>query len=181
MSTVEIVEEWRAIPGYEGYYEASDLGRIRSLSRVVNGGSGMRRLPGQIRKQSIGSHGYSVVSMSKEGERKVYCVNRLVLMAFNNGPWVSRQDACHNDGDRQNNKLSNLRWDTRAGNSADRITHGTQVRGSKTGNARLNEAKVTVIKEALRRGERQVDLARAHDVAIETIHSIKAGKSWRHV
>ena len=94
------MEEWRDVPGYEGLYQVSNLGRVR----------GMRR--GLLNILSPSSYnGYYRVNLSKGGKYITIHIHRLVAMAFlpnpNNYPQVN-----HKDGDRKNNNLNNLEWCT---------------------------------------------------------------------
>lgn len=127
------VEEWRAIPGYEGLYEVSDLGRVRSLSRIVTERTGKtRHHQGRVLSQWIGvANGYPFVSL-KNGEHKTnWCVHRLVAIAFLGTP-EEGQEVCHLNGDRLDPRLINLRWDTHSANVFDRRKHGTDHQVNKT-------------------------------------------------
>lgn len=99
-------ENWKDIKNYEGIYQVSDLGRVKSLDRIDSAG---RRLSGTILKQSRTRGNYLMVGLCKFGTGKLYRVNRLVAIAFidnkNNLPHVG-----HIDDDKQNNKLENLYW-----------------------------------------------------------------------
>lgn len=125
-------EEWRDIPGYEGYYQASNTGRIRSVDRVVRRCGYGVRLTGVELKQTIrtqdGRHCVNLVKNSQERTRRVH---RLVLLAFRGIP-APGLVCCHNDGDVHNNHLSNLRWDTESSNQYDAVRHGTHPQASKT-------------------------------------------------
>lgn len=118
-----MVEIWRPIAGYEDRYEVSDHGQVRSLSRRIgSGGPGTRVMNGRIRKQSIGiKNGYYYVALSATDKRLVH---RLVLEAFV-GPCPDGMECCHNDNNRLNNLVSNLRWDTRYNNVQDTRAAGT--------------------------------------------------------
>ena len=125
-------EQWRPIPGYEGHYEVSDQGRVRSLPRIVtdkNGRSWHR--PGQMKTVSPRYDGYAVTMLSKNGKRRVARLNMILLEAFV-GPRPTGFHACHNDGDCTNNALSNLRWDSLAENNRDMVRHGVHNNASKT-------------------------------------------------
>lgn len=114
-------ECWRAIPGYEGSYEVSTFGRVRSLDRVDH--RGYRRTGRPIFPSC--SRGYFRLGLSDaKGKRKSYGVHVLVLLAFV-GPRPNGYEGCHFDGDPSNNRLSNLRWDSRSENQKDRARHGT--------------------------------------------------------
>lgn len=173
-------EVWKPIVGYEGLYEVSSLGRIKSLDRVVGGGSGPRLFPGRIRKTPIANNGYRVVSLSKLGSVKVECVHVLVLKTFLGKPKIG-EEGCHRDGDRENNASSNLRWDTRKGNLHDCIAHGTRRFGEMCSQAKLTTVGVADIKRRISLGEGTTAIAVDYGVAVETIHSIKTGKSWSHI
>jgi hypothetical protein len=129
-------ERWQPVWGYEGYYEASDQGRVRSLDRWTKcgqRGSGQMLHKGRVLTPTISKRdGRRRVWLSVHGNRKLRPVAPLVLEAFA-GPRPSPNiDCCHNDGDRANDALSNLRWDTKKANYADMATHGTNFRANQT-------------------------------------------------
>jgi hypothetical protein len=177
------MENWRAIVGYGGFYEVSDLGRVRSLARFVRHGKRedyYRRIPGKIRKLCVAkSSGHVFVGLSSQGASENKWVHSLVLAAFVGDPKPG-QECRHLDGDPTNNALTNLAWGSRRANMADREIHGTAVQGSKHGNAVLDEEKVRAIKRAPAT-VRNADLARRYQVAPATISGIRLGKQWRHV
>lgn len=118
-------ERWLPVVGYEGYYEVSDLGRVRSVDRCISGPGGYpRRQPGRLLTQKPLPFGHMTVNLWKLGVGRTLLVHRLVLLAFvGEGP--DGTECCHNDGDPANNSVSNLRWDTRSENLRDRVRHGT--------------------------------------------------------
>ena len=127
------MEEWRDIPGWEGYYEASNLGRVRSLDRIVFTKRGWKmRCRGQLLKQGKDKAGYMRVAFPKNGggQEKMY-VHRLVLSAFKGEP---EEGMCtrHLDGDRTNNSPGNLEWGTYSENNYDIVRHGTHNNGGST-------------------------------------------------
>lgn len=111
-------EIWKDIAGYEGYYQVSNLGRVRSLDRyvaTVGNKSGQRLVRGRIIKQTARYTndvlGYYCVNLSKKGTDKLYTVHRLVATAFipnpDNLPCVNHKDEC-----KFNNRSDNLEWCT---------------------------------------------------------------------
>lgn len=121
-------ESWLPIAGYEGRYEVSNLGRVRSLDRVRSHG---RRWKGRILKPNTTPGGYLIVNLYLDNAMRSHTVHRLVLTAFV-GPASEGHEALHRDGDPLNNALGNLSWGTRSENTQDQIRHGTHIHASKT-------------------------------------------------
>lgn len=126
-------EVWKDIPGWVGFYQVSDLGRVKSLARTIDSGR-----PGvtidlreRILRASVAGHGYLVVVLTRRNDRTTIPVYRLVLAAFV-GPCPDGMEGCHNDGDKTNNTPANLRWDTRSENIRDTVRHGNHQMASKT-------------------------------------------------
>lgn len=122
----ETSEEWRPIPGYEGTYEASTLGRIRALDRVTDRG---RRWKGRIMTPVALRNGYLIVTLWRDGSQRTPLVHRLVLSAFVGEPQEG-QEARHANGDRADNRIANLSWGTHSENQYDQVAHGTHHHAS---------------------------------------------------
>ena len=115
-------EEWKAIQGYEGIYEVSNFGNVRSLPRYKRGNFDSKVfIEGKTIKQVKNNRGYYIVQLSKNNKVKNFSVHRLVAEAFipnpNNFPQVN-----HKDEDKSNNRVSNLEWMTLKRN----INYGTR-------------------------------------------------------
>ena len=111
------MEEWKDISTYEGLYQVSNFGNVKSLERVLPDG---RHLRERILKGSI-VDGYRIVGLSKYGSRKMFYVHRLVAQAFVSNP-KSLNEVDHIDTIRLNNRYDNLRWVTRSENNLNPIT-----------------------------------------------------------
>lgn len=121
------VEQWRPVVGYEGSYEVSDLGRVRSLDRTTRDG---KRLRGCVLKPFVMPSGHLRVGLSR-GEGRTKKVHRLVLEAFI-GPCPPEMEALHRNGVPGDCRLVNLRWGTKSEDARDQIAHGVHSMARKT-------------------------------------------------
>lgn len=115
-------EIWRDVPGYEGYYQVSNLGRVKSLDRFVNKCDGTTQiLRGKVIKPRLSKTGYVSVQLQKN--RKVFHTNlsRVVASAFIPNPY-NKPEVDHIDTDKTNNNVTNLRWVTRFENQHNELT-----------------------------------------------------------
>ena len=176
------VEEWLPVPGYEGYYEVSNFGQVRSLDRVIpHKGYGTKKIKGGPMSLGLNSRGYLQIRLAKGYTRYTTTVHALVASVFI-GLRPEGLDVCHNDGNQVNNYLYNLRYDTKKNNSADRDKHGKTVRGSKAAGSKLTEDNVIEIRKLLEsESVAQVKIAKRFGVSPRTISGIKCGNSWAHV
>lgn len=117
-------EIWKDVPGYETYYQVSNLGRVRSLDRFYNG----RNLKGKILKLSPNKFGYLRFTAKKDNITKTLHVHRIVLLTFN--PILKEKQVNHIDGDKTNNKLENLEWCTDSENKIHAYANGLMTPGN---------------------------------------------------
>lgn len=169
---------WKRVPGWN-MYRVGDNGIVQSCySR-----GGPRKPDGKWRTL-IGdiSSGYHRVTFYSGDRQERVLVHRLVLEVFV-GPCPDGMEACHANGDRQDNRLENLRWDTPGSNWCDRKKHGNTAatQGSDNGTAKLNEDEVSDILSRLSKGETGSSLAREYGASPSTISMIKQRKTWRHI
>ena len=173
-----MLELWRPIPGYEGFYEAGDLGNIRSVDRIVNAKRGLSRsYPGRVLRQYVTKTGRRTVNLSKKGKTRTEFVHRLVLSAFK-GECPEGWYGCHKDGNASNNRLNNLRWDTPASNSADARLHGTQVKGETHGMTKLSEDAVRAIRAS---SGSAVEIGKQFGVSDSAVRLIRKRRRWAHI
>lgn len=120
-----LVEEWRAIPGYEGYYEVSNFGQIRSLDHERVAFKSSYVMKGRILKQSKGNSGYFQVNLSKLGKQKIVMVHRIVAKVFVKNDNPDKKIAVnHKDGIKTNNFAENLEWITYSDNQKHAYKNG---------------------------------------------------------
>lgn len=172
-----------SINGFPGYY-VSDEGKVFSSYKRVGGKNkvGVFVLSDEmhelIPKKSTG--GYLEVGLRNGGKRKWFRVHRLVASAFIEKV-AGKNIVCHNDNDKTNNHVENLRWDTNKGNTADMFKAGTMVMGSKHSKAKLNEDSVLNIKRLLSKGISCKPISEMYGVTFQNIRSIKLGITWKQV
>lgn len=175
-------EIWRDIPGCEGAYAVSNHGNVKSIDRWVTGGKGKRQhVPERLLKQSLDSYGYRIVSIRfNSGAKRVMKVHRLVLLTFVGDNSLM---CCHGDGDKENNRLTNLRYGTALDNAEDRTKHGRVVgaSGESNGAAKLTSKEVRVIKDLLATKVSHRKIAALFGVAAETVRKISIGATWSHI
>lgn len=173
-------EIWRAVVGFEGLYEVSDLGRVRSLDRVIESVGAARGYPkrvrGRVLKPQWHSQGYAQVGLCS----RVHLVHAIVLAAFVGVAPLGTEGA-HGDGDKWNNRLSNLRYATPLSNAADRVVHGTSGKGEKNAQAVLTDDDVIEIRRRIGEGEPYVVVAEDFPVTDRTIGKIARRERWAHV
>ncbi|MCE7039203.1 NUMOD4 domain-containing protein [Dyadobacter sp. CY312] len=197
-ATNESEEVWKSIPGYEGIYEVSNHGRVRSLDRntiafMPGVGNYTRFFKGKILKQShfIGSKsspGYWCVGLRPlNGVRLPCLVHRLVAMTFIPNP-ENKPTVNHKDGNGKNNHLSNLEWCTRMENNQHAIQTGLhdphytkdRPRGERTNTAKLTADQVKVIKKLLPTHTLK-EIGAMYGVTNHAIFRIKKGLNWKHI
>lgn len=165
-------EIWKDIVNFEGYYQVSNHGNVKSLSRTVLYKDGRKwHIDTKILRPCFTTKGYLYVNLSKNGHPYPYVIHRLVANAFiakiDNKPQVN-----HKDTVKTNNKASNLEWVNNSENQIHSVRNGT-------GGAKLTVKNVLFIKTHPNFPTHI--LATMFDVCDSNIVSIRAGKTWKHV
>lgn len=164
------MSEWRWVPGFEGLYQVSDDGEVRSFHRVPGG---------QLLRGGRDTFGYRNVVLYRRGAEKGFRVHALVALAFI-GPRPEGSVVRHLDGDHDNNRVTNLAYGTQSENVADTARHGRKRLGEAHGCARLTVEQVHAIRLAYRPGVvRMADLASWHGVTRLAVRQILRGRTWR--
>lgn len=175
-------EVWKDIVGYEGYYQVSNLGRVRSLNRLVPHGKGdsMRFLKGKILNQT-NTVGYKAVGLRKNNKVVFSKVHRLLAIAFIPNP-EDKPCVNHIDMNRSNNIINNLEWCTYSENTIHFFENGRKAaRNENHGLSKLSNEDVVNIKSRLKSGEKGITLAKEYVVTTATISRIKNGKIWNNI
>ena len=168
LTKIEILpdEQWRDVPEYEGLYQVSNLGRVKSFHHGKE----------YLRTPSINDHGYRVVILYKGGKHKQFRVHVVVALAFIPNP-ENKPIVNHIDGNKTNNRVDNLEWATYSEN----LTHAYRTslmsirRGLDCPNSKLDADAVRYIREHYIAGDRnfgQEALARKFNVSVSTIYAV---------
>ena len=176
------------IPGYEGYYQVSNYGNVRSLDRVIKEKTGKTQtLKGRILKQRINPGGYHYIELGKNGTKATFAVHQLVAQAFIPNP-DSKPTVNHIDGNKLNNSVANLEWSTYSENLKHAYKTGLRRTvkfsevGSKNYKRKLKPEQVIEIKRLLAAGSlTHKEIATKFSVARSTVTEIKSGRRWKHL
>lgn len=178
-----MTEAWKAVVGFEGAYEVSDLGRVRSLRRSYTrrnrwGGYETRWTTPRILKFGRTEGGYLQAHFHVDGDHVAQTVHAVVLTAFI-GPRPPATEGLHLNHNKADNRLVNLKWGTHQENEAAKVAAGRSLKGERSAQAKLLPADIAAIRR--RRGEPQQDLADEFGCTFSNISAIQLRKSWRHV
>lgn len=179
-------EIWKPVIGYEGLYEVSNFGRVKSLDRVQVRSNGKviceHHIKGQILKPAMTGklpRRYPTVCICGKGHK----VHRLVAEAFipnpNNLPQVN-----HIDGNKENNRIDNLEWCDNRHNVLHAIETGLFPCGEQSSSSKLTASQVLEIRTICKKGDSEFGikpLARKYGVAPRTIASIIEERKWKHI
>lgn len=168
---------WKEIPGYPGY-EASDEGEIRSILRIIVCKNGaVKTYKGRVLKP--GTHSTeSPYPYYQLGKGRSLSAHKAVALAFL-GPVPPGMEVRHIDGDHANPRLINLAYGTPKQNQADRVKHGTHLRGERHPTSKLKQSQVEEIKRRVAAGEKQALLAAEFDTTQSNISLIASGERWK--
>lgn len=169
-------EQWRAVVGYEGAYEVSNLGRVRSVDRVTTHG---RRWRGRMLRQRTTCWGYAEVQLRWGDQPEHKKIHTMVLEAFV-GPRPEGLEARHRDDDKSNNQLDNLMWGTSAENKADAIANGRFARGERSGLAKIRDADVLIVLQAVIEAPTRV-VAQRFGVSSTAVSHLVQRRTFAHV
>ena len=165
-TTFDTSELWVPVRGYEGLYEVSNYGRVRSVSRVIEGRWGPTKRIGCLLTLTTANGRYMKAALCKDGELKQHQVHRLVLLAFIGDP--PEGFVCdHIDNDIRNNNLTNLRWLS----SIDNLRRRRSMK--------LTMEAVNTIRSKINTGASVENLVKEHKVSYRHIKDVIENKMWK--
>ena len=164
-------EIWQPVVGYEGLYEVSNMGRIKSFWNHHGQGE-------VVRKPSADPRVYPQMCMTNsKGKQATKRVHRMVAEAFL-GPCPEGKQCGHLDGDRTNNRTDNLRWVTQKENDSHKKRHRTLIFGEDHYSTKLSNAKVKAMRLDFKNGLLRPDIIKKYGVSQKTVWEITSGKGW---
>jgi hypothetical protein len=171
-----MVEFWKDIEGYEGFYQISNLGRVKALP---NSGTG-RRPYERILKDCDSGHGYKYVSLTNGVKRKNNYIHRLIANAFLSNP-KNLPQVNHIGGNKSNNVLTNLEWIDLTGNMQHAYSLGLIPRGEKNHLSKLSESQVREIRILYDSGVHRETVKALYNISFPQYHRIGHRKLWKHI
>lgn len=176
-----MTETWRPSPSYP-HLEVSSLGRVRSIARRVRflsklGGEFFRQKREKLLKLHPQNGGYLVITFEVGNTRLARTVHSLVAEAFL-GPRPEGYDICHENGIRKDNRVENLRYDTRKNNFRDRIAHNTIYDGATQAKLTLGDVKEIRALKGKALASDVADMYFLRDP--ETIRKIWRNETWKY-
>lgn len=175
-------EIWKDISDYEGYYQCSNLGNLKSLKRLTNCNNFFREEQEKILKQSISKkRKVKYISLNKKGKLKTFAVHRIIAKTFIKNP-LQYGEINHKDGNPSNNNINNLEWCSRSQNMIHARDNGLHrvCLGEKNHLSKLKENDVLKIK-SLKGTISGVKIAKQFNVHKDTIYAIWNNKSWKQL
>lgn len=181
------IEVWKDIDGYEGYYQVSNLGGVRSVDRIVLYKNGQKRFhAGKVIKPQMDYQGYLRVGLNVSGNFKTYRIHRLVVLNFLTNK-ENKDQVNHINGIKNDNRLLNLEWVT----GSENIKHARKTglikdtnerapkHGSLNPNSKLNETDVKNIRKLRKEGFKLKELSDIYQVSVVHLSNICNHKYWK--
>ena len=176
------LEFWQDIKGYEGHYQVSNLGRVKSLARIVESRKGVfvNKKEKFLSNWDCGK-GYKKVKLSKDSIEKSMRVHRLVAETFLQNPEL-KSEVNHINGFKDDNRVENIEWCTSSENTIHALKTKLKIsqKGSKHGMSKLTEKDVLEIRQ-IGRTKTLKDISKIYNVDISLISSVLLNKIWKHI
>tara|TARA_R110000796_G_scaffold171070_3_gene288036 strand:+ start:63 stop:584 length:522 start_codon:yes stop_codon:yes gene_type:complete len=171
-------EIWKDIKDYEGIYQVSNLGNVKSLGRVVLRKNDTKiKLKEKILKPGKSKSGYLIISLYKNKRGKSHIVHRLIINTFI--PCLDKKEVNHIDGDKSNNKLDNLEWCDRSYNIKHAYDNNLKSnKGSEVSWAKLTDSDILDIRKSI---DNNSILGEKYNVSKGHISKIRNIRVWKHI
>lgn len=175
-------EVWKDIPDYEGIYQASTLGRIKSLEKTLKSRFGFRKMKGKILKVNEKPNGYCYVILQDNLNTKTFRLHKLIALTFIPNP-ENKPQLNHINGIKTDNSVDNLEWCTAKENTNHSILNKLRNQlVAKSHFSKLAENDVLDIRYLYDKGRKDIkELANIYEVREETIRLIIKRKTWKHI
>ncbi len=182
LSIIDIEGEiWKDIPGYEGLYQASNKGRIKSLERYYKSAI-LLKMPENIKKQTINYKGYWFLHLSKNGKKHPTTVHKLIILTFKGPKPYPEATVNHIDSNKLNNQDNNLEYCSVKDNILHFRKNINDYIGINHPMARLSEEDVISIrKEYKELKTKQKDIAKKYNITQVMVSRIIVRKAWNHI
>jgi hypothetical protein len=168
-----MLEVWKDVIGYEGIYQVSNFGNVKSLGNEFSRKE-------RLLKLSFQSKGYLTVVLQKYAKRKMVLVHRLVAEHFisniDNKPQIN-----HINGIKTDNRLENIEWVSHRENLDHAIENNLVLKGDKNPTSKLKENEVITIHDFLSKGVCIEILSKRYSVSFDTISGIRSGRYWKYL
>lgn len=178
-----INEIWKDIPGYEGMYECSNYGNIKSVDRNIENSLIGSFIKKGIHKSPSMRGNYLKVALSKNGVVKQISVHRIIAETFITN-FNGKKCVNHKNGIKTDNRVENLEWNSYSENTNHSYKNGLQVsqKGSSHGKSKTNENDVLEMRNMYRNDSLSVSaIAKMYNLSVPTVSEIVNNKSWVHV
>lgn len=169
------MEEWKPVPGYEGIYQVSSIGRVQ---RIIPGPG--RARSGQFMSPGRNPKGYQSVNLTKDRKVRTWPIHKMVCVTWHGPKPSPSHQAAHRDDDKENNTPGNLYWATPLENHADRRRNKGTPQGERCGTSKLRETDIPVIRKLAADGDSCSSIGDRFGVARNTISRILTGERWGH-
>lgn len=178
-------EIWKNIIGYEGSYQVSNLGRVKSLARKKSNQYNSFDKKEMILKPRYSTKGYIHAMLYKDGKSKSFCVHRLVLSAFDRLP-KGKEQCNHINGIKDDNRLENLEWTNNSDNQLHAFRMGLNKprRGEDNNKSKLTGKQVKEVRKDYKFGVKGFGatiLAKKYNVSKQAILKIVRNEHWKHL
>lgn len=177
---MEQVEIWKDVIGFEGIYQVSNLGRVKSLKRTKKDTIGrVREYPEIVLKQMLSEKGYLQVNLYILSRNVPQRVARVVAQSFIPNP-ENKSQVNHINGIKTDNRVENLEWNTSLENIRHSIVNNLKktARGEQSGASKFKDEDIRYIRES---NKIKYHLAKEYNVCITTITNIKNKITWKHI